>query len=175
VGLLQTFPQTFEVGDGLLEDVAEDVHVYDRADGGASGGVGYFACGPIVIVAQFLEMGADFVGHLEGVQGWIEGEEAAVVGGDVQAGVPCVNGAEEAAEVVPERVRVVGVAMLEGMLEGFGGEQAEVFAKGAEQDPVQQLLAVDDFALEAASEDLESQGQSHPKPRLSESGMKNAE
>jgi hypothetical protein len=101
--------------------------------------------------------------------------QAGVGESDVQAGVAFVNGAEEAAEVVPERVRVVGVAMLEGMLEGFGGEQAEVFAKGAEQDPVQQLLAVDDFALEAASEDLESQGQSHPKPRLSESGMKNAE
>ncbi len=69
-----------------------------------------------------------------------------VVGGDVQAYVAFVNGAEQAAEVVPERVRVVGVAVLEGALEGFGGQQAAVFAKGAEQDTVQELLgAAQDF------------------------------
>jgi hypothetical protein len=65
---------------------------------------------------------------------------------DVQTGVAFVNGAEQAAEVVPERVRVVGVPVLEGMLEGFSGQQAAVFAKGAEQNPVQQLLgAAQDF------------------------------
>ena len=144
--LFEILPQAFEVGDGLLEDVAEDVHVYDRADGGALGGVGYLAGGAVVVVAQFLEMGADLVRHLEGVQGRIGGEEAAVVGGDVQAGVAFVNGAEQAAEVEPERVRVVGVAVLKGVLERFGGQQAAVFAKGAEQDPVQQLLgAAQDF------------------------------
>jgi hypothetical protein len=41
---------------------------------------------------------------------------------DVQAGVAFVNGAEQAAEVVPERVRVVRIAVLEGVLEGFGGQ-----------------------------------------------------
>ena len=36
--------------------------------------------------------------------------------------------------------------MLEGVLEGFGGQQAAVFAKGAEQHAVQQLLnAAEDF------------------------------
>ena len=65
---------------------------------------------------------------------------------DVQAGVAFVNGAEQAAEVEPERVRVVGVAVLEGVLEGFGGQETAVFAEGAEQDPVQQLLgAAQDF------------------------------
>jgi len=49
---------------------------------------------------------------------------------DVQAGVAFVNGAKQAAEVVPERVRVGGVAVLEGLLEGFGGQQAVVFAEG---------------------------------------------
>jgi len=44
--------------------------------------------------SEFLEMGADLVGHLEGVQRRIAGEEATVVGGDVQAGVAFVNGAE---------------------------------------------------------------------------------
>jgi hypothetical protein len=40
---------------------------------------------------------------------------------DVQAGVAFVYGAEQAAEVEPDGLRVVGVALLEGMLEGFGG------------------------------------------------------
>ena len=127
-------------------DVAEDVHVYDPADSGAIGGVGHLAGGAVIVVAQFLEMGADLVRHLEGVQGGIEGEEAAVIGGDIQSGVAFVNGAEQAAEVEPKRVRVVGVAVFEGVLEGFGGQQAAVFAEGAEEDPVQQLLgAAQDF------------------------------
>jgi hypothetical protein len=49
---------------------------------------------------------------------------------DVQAGVAFINGAKQAAEVEPERVRVVGVAVLEGAFEGFGGKQAAVFAEG---------------------------------------------
>jgi hypothetical protein len=59
---------------------------------------------------------------------------------DVQAGVAFVNGAEQAAEVEPDGARVIGVAVLEGVFEGFGGQQAAVFAEGAEQDAVQQLL-----------------------------------
>ena len=91
-------------------------------------------------------MGADLIGHLEGVQGGVGGEEAAVVGGDVQAGVAFINGAEQAPEVEPDGLRVVRVAVLEGVLEGFGGQQAAVFAEGAEQDAVQQLLgAAQDF------------------------------
>ena len=126
--------------------MAEDVHVDDRADCGGLGRVGHFARGPVVVIAEVLEMGADLVRHLEGVQRRIEGEEAAVVGGDVQAGVAFVNGAEQAPEVVPDGLRVVGVAMLEGVLEGLGGQQAAVLAKGAEQDAVQQLLgAAQDF------------------------------
>ena len=35
-------------------------------------------------------MGADFVRHLEAVQGQVGGEEAAVVDGDVQAGIGCI-------------------------------------------------------------------------------------
>jgi hypothetical protein len=48
--------------------VAEDIHVNDRADGGALGGVAHLARGAIVAVSQFLEMGADLVRHQEGVQ-----------------------------------------------------------------------------------------------------------
>ena len=77
------------------------------------------------------------------------GEEAAIVGGDVQAGIAFVNGAEQAPEVEPDGPGIVRVAVLEGVLEGFGGQQAAVFAKGAEQNAVQQLLnAAEDFADE---------------------------
>ncbi len=139
-------PQPFEVSDGLLEDVAEDVHVNGRADFGVLVRVGHFARGPVVVIAEVFEIGADFVRHLEGVQRWIGGEEAAVVGGDVQAGVAFVNGAEQAPEVVPDGPGIVRVAVFEGVLEGFGGQQTAVFAKGAEQHAVQQLLnAAEDF------------------------------
>ena len=39
------------------------------------------------------------------------GEKAAVVGGDVRHGVAFVNGAKQAPEVLPDRVRFVGVAV----------------------------------------------------------------
>jgi len=74
---------------------------------------------------------------------------------DVQAGVAFVNGAEQAAEVEPYGLWVVGVALLEGVLEGFGGQQAAVLAKGAEQDAVQQLLgAAEDFGRGGWAEKL---------------------
>ncbi len=86
-GLFEALAQPLQVGDGLLADVAEDVHVYDRADGSALSSVGYLAGGAVIVVAQVLEMGADLVGHLEAVQGRVRGEKAAVVSGDVKAGV----------------------------------------------------------------------------------------
>ena len=52
-------------------------------------------------------MGADFVRHLEGIQRWIGGEEAAIVGGDVQAGIAFVNGVEQAAEIEPDGGRAI--------------------------------------------------------------------
>ena len=127
--------------------MAEDVHVNDRVGGGAFGGVGHLAGGAVIVIAQFLKMGADFVWDLEGVQGRIEGEEATVVGGDVQAGVAFINGAEQAAKIESDGLRLVRVALLECVLQGFSGQQAAVFAEGAEQDPVQRLLgAAQDFA-----------------------------
>src|ERR1017187_1895512 len=47
----------------------------------------------------------------------------------VQAGVAFVYGAEQATEVEPDGPGIVRVAVLEGVLEGFGGEQATVLAK----------------------------------------------
>ena len=66
-------------------------------------------------------MGADLVRDLEGVQRRIGREETAVIGGDVQAGIAFVNGAEQAAEVEPDGFRVVRVVVLKGALKGLGG------------------------------------------------------
>src|ERR1022692_4212312 len=132
--------QPFEVGDGLLKDVAEDIDVNDRADFGVLISFRYFARGAVIVIAEVLEMGADLIRHLEAVQTLIQGEEAAVVGGDVQAGIAFVNGAEQAPEVEPDGPGIVRVAVLEGVLEGFGGQQTAVLAKCTEQNAVQKLL-----------------------------------
>ena len=144
--LFEAQPQPFEVGDGLLEDVAEDIDINDRPDFGVLVSFGYFARGAVIVIAEVFEIGADLVGHLEGVQRRVGGEEAAVVSGDVQSGVAFVNGAEQAPEVEPDGARVVRVAVLEGVFQGFGGEQTAVFAEGAKQNAVQQFLdAAEDF------------------------------
>src|ERR1017187_10324817 len=61
-------PQPFEVGDGLLEDVAENIDINDRPDFGVLVRVGQFARGAVVVIAEVLEMSADLVRHLEAVQ-----------------------------------------------------------------------------------------------------------
>ena len=94
----------------------------------------------VVVIAQLAEVGADLVGDLQAVQDRIVGKQPAVVGVDAQGRVAPVDGAEQPAEVVPDRARVVGVAVLVGLADGFGGQQAAVFAEGAEQHPVEQLL-----------------------------------
>ena len=83
----QAQAQPFKVGDGLLKDVAEDIDVNDRADFGVLVRVSHLARGRVIVIAKVLEIGADPVRDPEAVQTLIQGEEAAVVGGDVRAGV----------------------------------------------------------------------------------------
>ena len=94
--------------------------------------VGHLAHGAVVVIAEVLEIGADLVRYLEAVQTLIQGEEAAIVGRDVQAGVAFINGAEQAPEVEPDGPGIVRVAVFEGVLEGFGGQQTAVLAKCTE-------------------------------------------
>jgi hypothetical protein len=88
------------------------IRVNRRADGGLFGGIGHRARGPVIVIAEVLEIGTDFVRHLEGVQRRIGGKEAAVVGGDVQAGIAFVNGAEQAAEVELDGSGIVRIGVL---------------------------------------------------------------
>jgi hypothetical protein len=41
---------------------------------------------------------------------------------------------------VPDGAWIVGVAVLESVLERFGGEQAAVFAEGAKENAVEEFL-----------------------------------
>ena len=104
--------------------------------------VRHLARGPVVVIAQILEMSADLVRHLERGQCRVEREEAAVITWNVQAGIALIDGAKEATEVLPDGLRVVGIAVLKSALEGFSGQQTPVLAKGAEQNAVQQLLGL---------------------------------
>ena len=54
-------PEPFQVGDGLLEDVAEDVDV-DELGGFLVGLLGGLEGRPVVVVREFLEEPADLVG-----------------------------------------------------------------------------------------------------------------
>ena len=136
----EVLADAFEVGDGLLEDVAEDVHIDDGADFLRFVGLRHLACGAEVVGGEVAEQGANVVGDLQRVEPLVMGEEAAVVGGDFQAAVAFIDGAEQAAEVVPNGFGVVGVAVVEGPAHGFRWEQAAVLAERAEQDAVQQFL-----------------------------------
>ncbi len=91
-------------------------------------------------------MSTDLVRHLEGVERRVQGEEPAVIGGDIQSGVALVDGIEQAAKVLPDGFRVVRIAMFEGVFERFCRQQATVLAEGAEENAVQKsLCAAENF------------------------------
>lgn len=99
-------------------------------------------------------------------------ERAAVVRGDIETGVAGVDGAKEAAEVFPDRFRIVGIVMGKRALEGIGGQQAAVFAKGAEQDAVQQLLGAAENFLRSDRGVLATQPGQHLLPDIRVEGVK---
>ena len=64
-----------------------------------------------------------------------------------KAALPRLIDLEQPAEVVPDRARVVRVAVLIRLADRFGGEQAAIFAEGAEQHPVEQLLGTAEHVM----------------------------
>ena len=86
------------------------------------------------------EVAADGVGHLQTVQHRIVGEQPAVVGVDAQGRIAAVDRLEQPAKILPDRTRMVRVAVLVGFADRVHGQQPAVFAEGAEQHAVQQLL-----------------------------------
>ena len=142
----EILPKAFEVGDRLLEDVAEDVHVDDRADFGGLGRIRDFAGRAVIVFAEVAEKCADIVRDTQRVEDGIRREQAAVVGGDFQLGVAGIDRPEKAPEVFPDRLGVVGVAVGERAPHRVGREQAAVLAERAEEHAVEQpLRAAEDF------------------------------
>ena len=88
--------------------------------------VGRLVRRPVVVGGEVLEVAAYLVGDGEPVEVGIVGEQAAVVGRDVQGGVADVDRPEQAPEVLPDRPRVVGVVVLVG----FAGWSRRAGARG---------------------------------------------
>jgi hypothetical protein len=70
--------------------VIEGIDINDRVDFGVLVRIGHFARGLSIIISEVLQIGADLVQHLDSVQRRVGAEEAAIVRGDVQAGVGCI-------------------------------------------------------------------------------------
>ncbi len=83
-----------------------------------------------------MEVAAHLVGHGEAVESRVIREEPAIVGGDVEPCVPEIDGSEEPPEVFPNGPGVVGVGMLVGSPNRFGGEESAVLAERAKEDAV---------------------------------------
>ncbi len=90
------FVKFFEVGDGLLEDVAEDVN----ADLGGE-----------VVFAERLEQSTGVVRQNQAVENGVGAKQTAVVGGNVQRRIAFVDEAEQSLEVFPNWLGVEGVLL----------------------------------------------------------------
>ena len=144
---VQLVAEPLQVGDRLLEDVAEDIDVDEL--GAVARLVGCLVRRPVVVGGEILEIAADLVGDGEPVEIGIVGEQPAVVGRDVQGGVADVDRTEQAPEILPDRPRVVGIVVLVGFLDGLGGQQPPILAEGAEQDAVEKLLRAGEHLVRA--------------------------
>ena len=136
---VQLVPQSLQVGDRLFEDVAQNIHVDQRALARRDGRL---MRRPVVVVAQVAEVTADLVRDLQAVQARIRREQPAVVGVDAQRRIAAVDGLEQAAKVVVDGARVVRIAVLVRFLNGVHGQQPAILGERAEQDAVQQFLRV---------------------------------
>jgi len=153
----------FEVGDRLLEDVPEDLDI-DQAAGGLLF-VGDLARRAVVVVAESFEERTRLVGDVQAtIEDGVESEEPAVVGRDAQGRVALVDGPEESPEVIPYRVRIVGVRVREGFLERLLRKQAPVLAEGRKEHTVEQLLRVEKKRLRLRAGVGLAQGRVKPPP-----------
>ncbi len=117
--------QPFDVGDRLLEDVAED------GDGDLRGEV---------VAADRMEAFADGIRQAQPVDRGIGLEQAAIVARDPQRLAALVDRLEQADEIVPDRARVVRVPGLEGVAEGVARQEPGVLGEGDEEHAVEDLL-----------------------------------
>ena len=117
--------QALDVGDRLLEDVAED------GDGNLRGEV---------VPADRVKAFADGIGQAQRVDRGIGLEQAAIVARDPQRLAALVDRLEQAEEIVPDRARVVRIPVLEGVAEGVARQEPGVLGEGDEEHAVEDLL-----------------------------------
>ena len=82
--VVQFVADLLQIGDRLLENVAQDVHVDQRSRRSAFGVRSRFMRRAIIVFPQVAEVAAYFVGDLQGIQYRIVGKQPAVVGRDVR-------------------------------------------------------------------------------------------
>ena len=70
--------------------------------------------GAVVILSQIVKVATDLIGQMQRVENRIFGEQPPVIGRNVETGVPRVDGPEQPPEVLPDRLRVIAVAMFVG-------------------------------------------------------------
>ena len=87
-----------------------------------------------------MEAFADGIGQAQRVDRRVCLEQAAIVARDLQRLAALVDRLEQAEEIVPDRARVVGVAVLEGVTEGVARQEPGVLGEGDEQHAVEDLL-----------------------------------
>ena len=114
-----------------------DVHERRRLRHVGRGRAGH----PVVVAPEPRHLPAHRVAHGQGaVEHRVVGEQPAVVARDVEVRAPPVHRAEEAAEVLPHRARVVRVAVRERLGERLGRQEPAVLREGHEQRAVEQPL-----------------------------------
>ena len=117
--------EPFDVGDGLLEDVAEH-------------GDRHFA--PVVPGAERCDVFGEAVGQQQGVDDGIVGEQAAVVGRYRHVVLAAIDQAEEPDEILPDRQRIEFILRFQRPFEQAIRQQVRAFGEGDEQNPVENLL-----------------------------------
>src|SRR4051812_41557875 len=78
---------------------------------------------PEVVTGQTPEVSANLVVHLQAVQNLVVGEQAAVVGRDLQRRVAQVDSPEQTPEVLVDRSRVVWISVLVRIFDGLLGQK----------------------------------------------------
>ena len=116
----------FQVADGLLEDMAEDVDVQ---------------VGVVVVAGQAQHAFQRGVGDVERVQRRVFGEQAAVVAVDLHGRMAPVHRPEQPAQLLPARYRHKARALRrQGRAQHLARQQPGVLAKADEQHPVEEFL-----------------------------------
>jgi hypothetical protein len=118
----------FQVGDRLLEDVTQDVDVQ---------------IGLEVVVRECTDAVERGIGHHQGIERGILGEQTAVVGVDLHRRQALVHRLEQTAELLPARDLDEALGLHgQGAVEHLGRQEADVLAEADEEAAVQELLGL---------------------------------